>query len=117
LLTEKRIALCWSENPYASPWPEVTTDFVYLRFIGDRRKTPEIGWLQHDASEAMERWKTALEDLPSKVKEAYVTLNNRIEGFAPASVNRLRARLGMAELDWSSLIRKSQGETSLLDFT
>ena len=53
---------------------------MYLRFIGDRSKTPRIGWLQHDASKAMKRWGEALRNLP-KTQEAFIYFNNRIEDF------------------------------------
>src|SRR5205807_250216 len=39
LLSRHAVAMVWSVNVYIDSPPEITSDFIYLRFIGDRALT------------------------------------------------------------------------------
>ena len=67
--------------------PVVTTDFVYLRLIGDRSiNEKDFGKINKDRTKEMEIWSKILEDDDRKVKDlnmAIITANNHYAGFGP----------------------------------
>jgi len=54
-LRRRDVAMVWNETQYLDTMPEVTTDFLYLRFIGDR-SLDRLGTVQIDRTKEMERW-------------------------------------------------------------
>ena len=51
------ICLAWSQLTDIQTPPVVTTDFVYLRLIGDRSiNENEFGMIQKDRTEEMQKW-------------------------------------------------------------
>jgi uncharacterized protein YecE (DUF72 family) len=99
LLNKNNIAMVWSLNQYVETPPEVTSDFVYLRMVGDREITKFNG-IQRDRSPDLKRWATAVKENSSKFESGYVFFNNHFAGFSPESANEFRRLLGLMELDW-----------------
>lgn len=98
LLKNNKICLIWSQLDTIQTPPEITTDFVYLRFIGDRSiDDKDFGRIQKDRIKEMERWAALVKKLPSKVQFGIVAANNHYAGFGPATVNTFRKMLGMKE--------------------
>ncbi len=99
LLARSRRALAWSSLTYVDIPPEVTSDWAYLRFIGDHETVPasEHGARRVDRTAETKRWADRLrtEDLP----EAWAFFNNHYEGYAPDSMNVFRQELGLAAID------------------
>lgn len=102
LLGNKNICQVWSVNQYLTTPSPVTSDFVYVRFVGDRKLT-KFGSVQRDQSESMSSWSKALEDVGDSVKERFIFFNNHFAGFGPASVNEFRRLMGLAQLDWTGI--------------
>ena len=67
--------------------PVVTTDFIYLRLIGDRSiNEKDFGKINKDRTKEMEIWSKILEDDDRKVKNlnmAIIAANNHYAGFGP----------------------------------
>jgi uncharacterized protein YecE (DUF72 family) len=101
LLTERRMALAWSYLTYVDVPPERTSDFVYLRFIGDHTTIPEEvhGEIRADRGPEMRRWAERLARVRDEVLVSYVFFNNHFAGFAPESVNQFRQILGAPAVD------------------
>jgi uncharacterized protein YecE (DUF72 family) len=97
LLGDHRIALTWSYLTYVEVPPEVTSDFVYLRFIGDHKTIPEEthGTIQVDRTGEMRMWAKRLRDADGGIDEAYIFFNNHFQGFAPESVNLFRKEMDL----------------------
>lgn len=81
----------------------VTTDFLYLRLIGDRSiQEKDFGRIQIDRVLDMQKWadsiKTVQED--ERIKLAIVTPNNHYAGLGPGTVNIFRNMLGLPEAKW-----------------
>ncbi len=97
-LTDRRFALVWSYLTYLDMPAVRTTDFVYLRFIGDHTSVPEAahGELRIDRSAATRRWAENLKAVRGQLSFAFVFFNNHYAGFAPASVNEFRQEMGLA---------------------
>jgi len=113
-LTDRGIALCWSENDYVQVPPVVTTDFAYLRFIGDRSLPKLTGEIQRDRTAEIRRWHAEVRKLGDDLP-VYVFFNNHFAGFGPACVNLWREIGGEERIDWA-LRMKEEGQKSLFDF-
>ena len=96
-LEEHHVALTWSFLTYVDVPPELTTDFVYLRFIGDHTSVPaeQHGELRLDRAATTRLWAERLRAVQDRVENAFAFFNNHFAGFAPASVNLFRQELGL----------------------
>ena len=95
--------------------PVVTTDFVYLRFIGDRSLPKLTGEIQRDRMAEIRKWHEEVRKVQDSVAAVYVFFNNHFAGFGPACVNLWREIGGQERIDWG-LAMKEEGQKSLLDF-
>lgn len=114
-LGDRGIALVWSENDYVEVPPVVTTDFVYLRFIGDRSLPKLTGEIQRDRTAEIRKWHAEVRKVADSVPDAYVFFNNHFAGFGPGCVNLWRQIDGQPPVDWALQMREA-GQKSLFDF-
>jgi uncharacterized protein YecE (DUF72 family) len=114
-LRRREIALVWNEVQYLNTTPEITTDFVYLRFIGDRSLS-ELGRIQIDRTAEMEKWAGRLRSVQDRVARAYVLFNNHFAGFGPASADQFRRMLGLPGVDFAAMHAPAPGQKRLLEF-
>ena len=86
-IKEKKYCLVWSQQDIVITPPVVTTDFIYLRLIGDRSiNEKDFGKINKDRTKEMEIWSKILEDDDRKVKDlnmAIIAANNHYAGFGP----------------------------------
>ena len=88
------------------PPPIVTTDFVYVRLIGDRSiEEKDFGRIQIDRIKEMKKIarnfrKGPYEGNLSGVRFSIVAANNHNAGFGPGTVNIFRQLLGLEEVKW-----------------
>jgi uncharacterized protein YecE (DUF72 family) len=72
----------------------LTTDFVYIRLLGDRKEIEKITeiWNREviDRGDSLKRWAALLFDLASRQINTLVYINNHYAGHAPATLRRLR---------------------------
>jgi uncharacterized protein YecE (DUF72 family) len=100
------ICLVWSQLADIQTPLVVTTDFVYLRLIGDRTIIEnEFGKIQKDRTVEMQYWANKLkvveeEEAADQVKLAIVSANNHYAGFGPASANLFRGMMNLNPLNW-----------------
>jgi uncharacterized protein YecE (DUF72 family) len=82
--------------------PILTTDFLYLRFIGDRRiQERDFGRIQIDRVLEMEKWAENVKTVEDeRVKLAIIAANNHYAGFGPGTANVFRNMLGLPEAKW-----------------
>jgi uncharacterized protein YecE (DUF72 family) len=97
-LTRRRMALTWSFLTYVDVPPEVTTDFLYLRFIGDHDTIPADthGAIRVDRRPETKLWADRLKARLDEVNEAYVFFNNHFAGFAPDSATLFQEEMGLS---------------------
>lgn len=107
LLSERNVALTWSYLTYVDIPPLLTSDFVYLRFIGDHTTVPEEqhGEVRVDRSAETRRWAERLREREGALRTSFVFFNNHYAGFAPASVNEFRSAIGLAPVDFGRYAR------------
>ena len=100
----KDICLVWSQLAELQAPPVVTTDFLYLRFIGDRSiQEKDFGRIQIDRVLEMEKWADNIKDVQDeRIKHAIVTANNHYAGFGPGTAKVFRNMLGLPEAKWEN---------------
>ncbi len=101
LLKDNKTCFVWSVSEHVENLPpEMTTDFPYLRFMGEFREFTKFDRIQKDRTEVLKKWWKILEPALSSVPKAFVLVSNHFSGFAPAAVNQFRKIAGLDELDW-----------------
>ncbi|TMA07989.1 MAG: DUF72 domain-containing protein [Methanobacteriota archaeon] len=114
-LRRREVALVWNEVQYLNTLPEITADFVYLRFIGDRSLS-DLGRLQIDRTAEMEKWAARLRSVQDRVARAFVLFNNHFAGFGPACADQFRRILGLPGVDFAAIHTPEHGQKRLLEF-
>ncbi|MHB8358080.1 MAG: DUF72 domain-containing protein [Thermoplasmataceae archaeon] len=108
LLETNRIAMAWSDIPMAKSPTVVTSDFIYLRLVGDRSiESSDFGKLRIDRYEDIVKWAEEIKRKEGEIENAFVFSNNHYQGFSPSTVNIFRKAMGMEEVDWITLMKSS----------
>jgi uncharacterized protein YecE (DUF72 family) len=103
------ICLVWSQLAKLRKPPIITTDFLYVRFIGDRSiDEKDFGKIQKDRISEMSNWAEQIKNVEggkekgrrSEVRDAMIAANNHYAGFGPGTVNIFRNMVGLSELSW-----------------
>ena len=99
VLRANRAAVAWTSWRELPRVTEVTADFLYLRWLGDRREIEKYDRVQVDRSDEFEAWKPDLERVLPEVREIYGYFNNHWAGHSPASANEMKRRLGLIPVE------------------
>jgi uncharacterized protein YecE (DUF72 family) len=101
------IAMVWSQMDRLQTPTIVTSDFVYLRLIGDRRLSDDqFGKLQIDRTEEISNWANKMKEIKQNekdVKVGIVAANNHYGGYGPGTVDIFRQNMGMAKLSFKNV--------------
>jgi uncharacterized protein YecE (DUF72 family) len=98
-LKENNHCLVWNEVQGVKNPAKITSDYVYIRLIGDRSiPESEFGKITIDRTQVIQNWADRIKKL--KVEYAIIMANNHFEGFGPSTANTLRIQLGLPELKW-----------------
>lgn len=100
------ICLAWSQLAELLTPPVITTDFICLRFIGDRNiPEEEFGKIQKDRTEEMQYWAGVINKLSKDkmLKSGFVPANNHYAGFGPATANGFRKMVELPEVIWEEM--------------
>ena len=94
--------MVWSQQDKLVTPPVVTSDFVYLRLIGDRSiDEKDFGTIQRNRTEEMQRWAQEIKNLDKydkNVLRAIISANNHYAGFGPATVNNFRQIMDIPQI-------------------
>jgi uncharacterized protein YecE (DUF72 family) len=117
LLRIHNVAWCMNDWRDLASIREATTDFAYLRLNGYHDRIDHLTHVQVDRSAELDSWAETLRGLGDQVRHAYVYVNNHYAGHAPATINDLRARLGLPAIDPRTLwaAPASPGQMKLFD--
>ena len=93
--------MVWSQSAEMKTPPIVTSDFVYVRFIGDR-SIEDFGKIQIDRMVDMQQWADSIRSVQQdeRIRLAIVAANNHYAGFGPDTVKIFRNMLGLPEATW-----------------
>jgi uncharacterized protein YecE (DUF72 family) len=117
LLREHQVALAWSALTFLDVPPLLTTDRIYLRFIGDHTTIgeSELGEMRVDRAETVRKWANAVRERLDEIHDALVFFNNHFEGYAPESANRFLGLLGRSAPRTGSVLPGSTLDSSERD--
>jgi uncharacterized protein YecE (DUF72 family) len=105
------ICLVWSVLAELQTPPIVTTDFVNVRFIGDRSiQEKDFGRIQIDRIVEMQKWAHKIKNIQEddQTKLAIIAANNHYAGFGPGTVNIFRSMLGLSEAKWENKVEEEE---------
>jgi uncharacterized protein YecE (DUF72 family) len=113
------VSLVWSQMDRLQTPPVVTSDFVYLRLIGDRKLAEDqFGKIQIDRSEEIKNWSNRMKDTRQNekdVKIGIVAANNHYGGYGPGTVDIFRQNLDMEKLSFENVdIQKINQQIALV---
>ena len=108
LLRGAGVAVAWTEWRELPRVTEITADFLYLRWLGDRRDIERYDRVQIDRTESFEAWQADLHSALGRVREVFGYFNNHWAGHSPSSANEMKRRLGLLQVQPSE--RWPQGE-------
>jgi uncharacterized protein YecE (DUF72 family) len=108
LLRARHAALAWTEWRDLPRVTEVTADFLYLRWLGDRRMIESYDRVRVDRSDSFEAWERDLKRVLPEVREVFGYFNNHWAGHSPSSANEMKRRLGLTPVEWKE--HWTQGE-------
>jgi len=111
------ISLVWSILAKIQTPPVITTDFVYLRFIGDRSiQEKDFGQIQIDRISEMQNWADKVKNVQEdeRIKLAIVAANNHYAGFGPGTAKIFRNMLGLSDAKWEDKEEEKDQQEHLL---
>ena len=103
------MCMVWSQLANIRTPPILTTDFLYIRFIGDRTiHEKDFGKIQKDRILEMKKWARFLrrardEEQRDRLNLAIVAANNHYAGFGPGTANTFRKMLDLSEVTWQNV--------------
>jgi uncharacterized protein YecE (DUF72 family) len=68
----------------------VTTDFLYLRWVGDHQRFQELNREQLDMTESLKWWRGQIESVADQVQTTWGFFNNDYSGYSIATCNRFK---------------------------
>ena len=130
LLKENDISLVWSVRDKLQSPSIITSDKVYIRFIGDRSiSEKDFGKIVKDRKKDMLEYVKKVretQDENSRIQDVLIAFNNHFAGFGPQSVNDFLNLMNMSEIDWKSELERYENnstqfngrhQSNLSDFT
>jgi uncharacterized protein YecE (DUF72 family) len=104
LFSDNNICLTWSQLDAIQTPGELTSDFFYLRFIGDRSiDERDFGKIQKDRNKELKMWSNSVDRVKDKSMLGIVAANNHYAGFGPATANSFRRMVGLKEAIWEEM--------------
>jgi uncharacterized protein YecE (DUF72 family) len=129
-LKENEISLVWSIRDELKSPSIITTDQVYLRFIGDRSiSEKDFGRTVKDRRKEILEYVKKIRETQnenSNIHDVLIAFNNHFAGSGPQSVNDFLNLMNMPEIDWKTELKQYENnsaqpndrfQSSLSDFT
>jgi uncharacterized protein YecE (DUF72 family) len=102
--SNNNICMVWNQLERIQSPPIVTTDFVYLRLIGDRSiKEGNFGKIQKDREQEMTYWSDKFKTIQQEDKDVKIGIlaaNNHYAGFGAATANMFRVMSNLPSVEW-----------------
>jgi uncharacterized protein YecE (DUF72 family) len=90
VLRDNGVALAFAYSPFMPEIAEVTADFVYVRWEGDRRKVKgTVGRVEVDRTEDIKKWVENIVRLMDDSNEVFGYFSKYYSGYPPDDVRQL----------------------------
>lgn len=94
VLRDKGVALAWADGPMSPQVSEVTADFMYLRWEGNRKKVNgTLGKIEVDRKDDLKVWADKLGSFLDKQLTVFGYFGKYFSGFPPSDVGYLQDHL------------------------
>lgn len=94
LLKANNVALAWADSPLMVEVAEVTADFLYVRWEGDRKKVNgTLGKKEVDKRENLDLWSDKLRFFLDKGTEVFGYFGKYYSGYPPSDIIYLKSLL------------------------
>jgi uncharacterized protein YecE (DUF72 family) len=104
--SNNNICMVWNQLDTIRSPPIVTSDFTYLRLIGDRSiREEDFGRIQKNRDMEMTYWSDRIKKAQTDEKElkvGIVAANNHYAGFGAATANMFRVMNGLSPVKWGN---------------
>jgi uncharacterized protein YecE (DUF72 family) len=93
LLMANRVALAWADSPLMVPISEITSDFLYVRWEGDRKKVNgTLGKIEANRAEDLKLEADKIKPFLGKM-EVFSYFGKYYSGYPPSDIANLQANL------------------------
>jgi uncharacterized protein YecE (DUF72 family) len=90
ILRRKEVALAWVEGPFIPTTDVITSDFLYIRWEGDRRKVNGLlGKIETDKSDEIKKWADTVRQHLNDSMEVFGYFSKYYSGHPPTDVKQL----------------------------
>jgi uncharacterized protein YecE (DUF72 family) len=90
LLKRKEVALAWVDSPFMPKADMITSDFLYVRWEGDRRKVNGLlGKVEVDKSGDIQEWASKIRQVLDSSVEVFGYFSKYYSGYPPADAEQL----------------------------
>jgi uncharacterized protein YecE (DUF72 family) len=97
VLRDNNVVLAWVDSPFMPLIDEVTSDFIYVRWEGDRRRVKgTLGRIEVDRSEKIKQWADRLKPFLEAQVEVFGYFSKYYSGYPTSDVNEF---LKLAKLE------------------
>ena len=97
VLRENNVVLAWVDSPFMPLTTEVTSDFIYVRWEGDRRRVNgTLGRMEVDRAEKIKQWADRLKPYLETQTEVFGYFSKYYSGYPPSDANEF---LKLAKLE------------------
>ena len=95
LLTQHRVALALADYAYMPQLDRVTTDFAYIRWLGNRKDVPDDAYdrVRINRDKELDRWARVINRLRGQNVDIWGFANNHYQGHSPATIRALMERV------------------------
>ncbi len=88
-LRENNIGLAILDHPWMPKTSVKTSNFVYLRFLGDRKSIPDnFSHERRDRKQELIEWREFINTLIEQKEDVYAYFNNHYSGHSPTTAER-----------------------------
>jgi uncharacterized protein YecE (DUF72 family) len=95
LLRDNNVVLAWVDSPFMPLTSEVTSNFIYARWEGDRRRVKgTLGRIEVDRAEKIKQWTDRLKPFLEQQNEVFGYFSKYYSGHSPSDAKALLDLIG-----------------------
>jgi len=95
VLRDHDVALAWADSPFMPQISEVTSDFIYVRWIGDRRRVEgTLGRMEVDRKTQINAWADKLKPFLEEGTKIFGYFSKYYSGNPPSDAKELLSIIG-----------------------
>ena len=94
-LKDNNVVLAWADSPFMPQISEVTSDFIYVRWVGDRRRVKgTLGKIEVDRTAQISAWAEKLKPFLQEGTEVFGYFSKYYSGHSPSDAKELLGLIG-----------------------